>query len=100
MGGGGGGEPKSQVDRYCTLWHVHACDFRRPAEQAAFVSEEGEGSEFKMNDVRFRDDRKLLRRPLRETCVDIRDLSHFAPKRVHVPPPPPTHTHTPGAAGE
>ena len=59
--GGRGCEPISQVDRHSTydiymhatfvVQHSNLCSFQR----------EGRGSEYETNDVRFRDDRKLLR---------------------------------------
>ena len=65
LGGGGEGcESKSQVDRHCTYdMYMHAIFVVQHSKLYSF-QREGRGSEYEMNDVRFRDDRKLLRRPL------------------------------------
>ena len=66
--GGRGCEPKSQVDRHCAYdMYMHAIFVVQHSKLCSF-QREGRGSKYEMNDVRFRDDRKLLRRPL--SCIN------------------------------
>ena len=63
-GGGGGCEPKSQVDRHCTYgMYMHAIFVVQHSKLRSFQRER-RGSEHEMNDVRFRDDGKRLRQLL------------------------------------
>ena len=63
-GGGKGCEPKLQVDRHCTYdMYMHAIFVVQNSKLCSF-QREGRGSEYEINDVCFRDDRKRLRRPL------------------------------------
>ena len=73
-GGGGGGrrrwcEPKSQVDRHCTyVMYMNAIFVVQHSKLCSFQREE-RLSEYEVNDVCFRDDRKLVRRPLSRTLI-------------------------------
>ena len=72
LGGGGRGcEPKSQVDRHCTYDMYMRAIFVVQRSKLCSFQREGRGSKYEMNDVRFRDDRKLLRRPLNKYNLKV-----------------------------